>query len=221
MDRYRLKGGFADALNTVLIAVNIDRQTCLYNHPCPMANSNPAERLLEVADRLFYEQGYGRTGINQIIAEAEVAKASFYQHFPSKEQLAVAYLKRRHCSWFKQLRQIVQNKPEGKMQIFALFDFLEIWLISVNFRGCAFLNMSSEQPALGTDIRNLIAQHKAELRIYIHHLAANLGKSSSGRLADTVLILFEGAIVEAQITHKSWPVAAARTAITHLLEMKP
>ena len=54
---------------------------------------NPRDRILETASRLFYTQGYNNTGINQLIKAAKVAKASFYEYFPSKEDLLLEYLK--------------------------------------------------------------------------------------------------------------------------------
>ena len=63
----------------------------------------PKERILEKTFALFHKQGYNATGINQIIEEAQVAKASFYYHFKSKEDLCVAFLEQRHSFWFNEL----------------------------------------------------------------------------------------------------------------------
>jgi AcrR family transcriptional regulator len=180
--------------------------------------NGPEERVLGVADRLFYEQGYVRTGVNQIIAEAGVAKASFYQHFPSKEHLALAYLDKRHREWFDNLRNFVETESNPKKRISHLFDFLETWLAAVSFRGCAFLNMASEfPPATGPTVRARIARHKAELRAYVRRLVAQARGSSAKGIADAVLVLFEGAIIETQVTADLWPIAAARTASARLL----
>jgi AcrR family transcriptional regulator len=71
--------------------------------------SQPRDRIIDTALRLFYEQGYLATGINQIIAESQVAKATFYSHFPSKENLCIAYLQARHVVWMKWLEDSVDR----------------------------------------------------------------------------------------------------------------
>jgi hypothetical protein len=75
------------------------------------------DELLEIASRLFYEQGYHRTGVKQIIDEAGIAKGTFYSHFKSKEDLAVAWLKLRHTSWNSMMDQYLaernSNDPAG------------------------------------------------------------------------------------------------------------
>ena len=78
-----------------------------------MEKKGAKERIIEAASRLFYFKGYNQTGINQIIAEANVAKASMYQHFRSKEDIAVAYLIRRHAMWMGNLK--VCKKPIMQM----------------------------------------------------------------------------------------------------------
>ena len=55
------------------------------------------ERIIATANELFYRQGYHQTGINQIIEESGVAKATFYSNFKSKEELCVEYLRERGC----------------------------------------------------------------------------------------------------------------------------
>jgi len=181
-------------------------------------HSEPAERVLNAADRLFYAQGYSATGVNQIISEAGVARASFYQHFPSKKDLAVAYLRRRHQGWFQDLREHVNAKTDPKARLLALFDYLTAWLPESGYRGCAFLNMVSETPALGSEIQAVVSRHKSELRDYIRGLVANLDPAPPAHIADAVHVLFEGAIVESQVMRSTWPVDAARQGVRHLLD---
>ena len=181
-------------------------------------HSEPAERALDAADHLFYTQGYSATGVNQIIAEANVARASFYQHYPSKKALALAYLRRRHQRWFAQLRERVDSATGARARLFALFDFLAAWLPATNYRGCAFLNIVAESPRLGEDIQALVGRHKSELREYIRALVDEFDVSSPGPIADAVHLLCEGAIVESQVMRDAWPIHAAQETVRRLIE---
>lgn len=196
-----------------------DRPFCLIKSRMASKHHNtPEERVLDAAANLFYTQGYAATGVNQIISEANVARASFYQYFPSKKDLAVAYLRRRHTTWFQWLRARVDNEAEPEQRVYALFDFLADWLPESEYRGCAFLNMISESPTLGDEIQNVIRQHKSELRDYIRGLVCELELDDPEPIANAVHVLFEGAIVESQVMRDPWPVAAARKAVSRLLE---
>lgn len=193
----------------------------VFGYPLAMAKDSkgPRERILAVAARLFYEQGYRNTGINQIIAEAQVAKASFYQHFHSKQELGLAFLRQRHEGWFAALKTCVEAKEKPREKVMALFEYLEEWLPREQFRGCAFLNMAPEFPDEGTEIRRYISQHKQELREYVRNLVRDLepGRAGATQLADVVFLLFEGAIIESSTLGDIWPVATARQASLGLL----
>lgn len=186
-------------------------------------NANPRARILAVATRLFYEQGYQATGINQIIAEAEVAKASFYHHFPSKEDLAVAYLQEYQQQRRRYMRSRVESQAEPKARIMALFDQLAEWLEQNNFQGCAQLNMIYEFPNRHHKIRQQVINYKQLLRDYIGELlqAALPLETPEAELQEkikTVYLLYEGAIVETQLYGEIWPVQTAKQTVRHLLE---
>lgn len=184
--------------------------------------SDPKERILKTADRLFYEQGYLATGINQIIAEAQVAKASFYQHFPSKEDLVITYLNLRHTALLKRVRQTAESQPDPKIRIFAIFSLIKSFAEQTNFRGCAFLNMASEFPNRNSPVREIIAQHKTALRNYLEILVGDALPKESKEIVKakttTIFLLLEGALVESQNYGEIWPIQAAEKAIQQLLD---
>lgn len=183
--------------------------------------SDPKERILKTADRLFYEQGYLATGVNQIIAEAQVAKASFYQHFPSKEDLAIAYLEMRNAALLKRVQQVVESQQDSKMRVIALFSLLRNFAEQTNFRGCAFLNMASEFPDRSSHVREIIIQHKTALRNYIETLMRSAlpdePEETVKMKANTTFLLLEGSLVESQNYGNIWPIQAAEIAVQQLL----
>lgn len=153
----------------------------------------PKERILDKAFVLFHKQGYNATGINQIIEEGKVAKASFYQHFKSKEDLCVAFLNQRHEYWFNELEKFTLNEKDPKSKIQASFDFLIYMNEKENFRGCSFLNILSEIPSDNTKVLNVIQSHKSDLRNYFKNFIHN------DLTAAHVYLLFESCIVESQL----------------------
>lgn len=186
----------------------------------PMARKNVRDRIIETASRLFYEKGYNQTGINQIIDEAGVAKASMYQHFRSKEDLAVAYLQRRHIWWMAQLEGYTAQELLPKARVLRCFDFLGDWLAGVNYRGCGWQNIIADLPEDQQKIREQALYHKNELRIWLHEALEQDEEFTAAQAiekGDQVLILIEGAMILSQIQDNRWPIDTARQTCELLL----
>ena len=182
----------------------------------------PKERILKTVERLFCEQGYLSTGINQIIAEAQVAKASFYQHFSSKEGLILEYLENYANSLSKLLKQLDKKHPNSGTKIIALFDAMAYSVEQSNFQGCMFLNMSAEFSDFESRPRKLIAQCKNNLKVYVEQCTLNaLPENTEPRVAQVkataIYLLLEGALVESRIHHDLWPFEASKAAAIQLL----
>jgi len=177
--------------------------------------TGPKERILQTAIRLFHKQGYNTTGINQILDEANVAKASLYQHYGSKEDVGVEYLKAARVEWFEGLDKWVGQKTSALQKVNACFDFLEYALRSNEFRGCKFINMMAEVGDSSPALYQQIVEHKTKLRMYFHNLIQDMDNETLG---DTIYILFEGAIVECKIHKDVWPIKTAKKMIKQLLK---
>jgi AcrR family transcriptional regulator len=171
----------------------------------------PKERILETAFNLFHKQGYNSTGINQIIADSKVAKASFYKHFKSKEDLCVEFLNKRHDFWFDKLNEFTSKNKTNKTKVLASFDFLILMNETENFRGCSFLNLLSEIPIDNTKILKVIQNHKNDLREYFRQY------SDDNQLADHIYLLFESAIIESQLFKNQWAVNKSKTIANELI----
>jgi AcrR family transcriptional regulator len=183
---------------------------------------SPKERIIETATRLFYQQGYNNTGINQILEEAQVAKASLYLHFGSKEVLGEEYLKAARVEWFGALEKWTAKKKSPIQKVLACFDFLEYALRTNEFRGCKFINMLAELADSNSNMQKQILEHKAKLRNYIKDFVKeSLGSENVDHkeiVGDSVYLLFEGAIVESKIYKDTWPVKSAKKLVKILLE---
>ncbi|MEN8136657.1 MAG: TetR/AcrR family transcriptional regulator [Thermodesulfobacteriota bacterium] len=182
------------------------------------------DRIIETALDLFYKQGYLATGINQIIAESEVAKATFYSNFASKEALCIAYLQARHSLWMGWLRESVEGNETPKEKLLGVFLFLKKWMQESNYRGCAFLNIASEVPLQDSKIRSEVTNHKEDLQAYLKELILDVfesdkthEESDAQQLARMIYVLVEGAIVSSQNFNNIWPIEAAQEAAESLL----
>ena len=174
------------------------------------------QELIRVASRLFYEQGFVATGIQQILTEVGIAKGTFYSHFKSKEELGVCWLQGRHAVWSEWFEAALQPKRTPATQLLASYDFLEQWLRESRFRGCAFINIMAETPDANSLMRAEVKSHKLGVHqrfqeLAIAHQAANGGRAARGKsLGTTLYLLFEGALVESQNFCDLWPIHAAR-----------
>jgi len=180
------------------------------------------KKILDTATRLFYHQGYNATGINQIVEEAGVAKASLYEHFRSKEDLLIAYLEFMFEQTINRFRHVASTKEDAKGKISAIFEFLSHNTNSKGFHGCQFLNIAGEIPFENLRVYDIIRKQKNGLRA----LFAEIIKSDSvgadelqhaESLADGIYILFDGAIMSCKVYGDSWPVAAAHRSALKLL----
>jgi AcrR family transcriptional regulator len=179
------------------------------NHQKPA----PRERILAAADELFFHQGYRATGINQVIAAAGVAKATFFAHFPTKEALCLAYLQDRNTSEYAAIHAFVQDHDDPRSRFLAVIAAIEPWLVANALRGCVFLNMVAEIPDPSHRLRQEGLSHYDRLRRLIGRLAEELIASDPSRyahhdadaLAADYLLILGGAIAMAEIYHDLWP----------------
>jgi AcrR family transcriptional regulator len=184
----------------------------------PTLDNDVSQRLLDAAERLFYERGVQAVGVDAVVAEAGVATKTLYSHFGSKDGLIEAYLQRRDRRWLKWLRAAVDAAEPGRARVFAVFDALSQWFAQPNFNGCAFINIAGELAASPT-VRSIARDHKAALRALLADVAARSGVTDHPTLADRLMLLVEGAIVTAHVEQDSAAALRARSAAAALLEL--
>jgi len=180
--------------------------------PRTEVTEQPRQRILRAASDLFYTQGYSSTGVNQIIREADVAKATFYAYFPSKDDLGTAWLEMRSRAWLNRMRAVLRGAKTPAEGIEALFDALEAWLAETDYRGCPFLNTLGEVPDKAALLRDPIHAHLRELRNVFQALP---GLDSEA--GEQCLVIFYGAMALAPALRDPKPVHLAREACLKLL----
>ncbi len=162
----------------------------------PAENRSPSarERILFTAHELFYRDGIRATGVDRLIAQAHVTKTTFYRHFPSKNDLVIAFLNYRHelwRGWFISRLQHHGNDVE------AICPALSEWFDSDDFRGCAFINSLSELAGTLPEIIEISRHHKDDM---VNIIADILPPSAqSGKVAHAMALAVDGTIIRAQI----------------------
>jgi AcrR family transcriptional regulator len=169
------------------------------------AKPKARERILDTASRLFYERGFQGVGVDQIVAEAGVAKMTLYRHFPSKDELVVAYLKRSEdafCDWFE---RALATEPDPADKLVAVFTALAALAQSKECLGCTFQVSASEYPDPKHPAHRVAVAHKREVRRQFAGLAREAALRDPDVLADQLLMLMDGAWVAARMFDRSNP----------------
>jgi len=179
--------------------------------------SEARQRILETADRLFYQDGLRAVGIDRIIAEAEVAKMSLYKHFPSKDDLILAVLQYREHVVLEFFRSAMErHAKKTKSPLRAFFAALKDWFELPGFRGCAFQNAAVELADAAHPGTEFVRGHKQRFAEFLRGLVEEaVGKAA--KIAPAVALLVEGAIVTAVIQGSPDAADVARDAALKLV----
>ena len=163
-------------------------------------SSEARKRILETADRLFYQDGIRAVGIDRIIAEANVAKMSLYKHFPSKDDLILAVLKHREEGVLGFFRSAMERHgKKGKSPLRAFFAALKDFFESPGFRGCPFKNAAIELADPTHPGTEFVRGHKQRFSEFLRGLVEETVGKAAAKVAPAVAILVEGAVVTAVI----------------------
>jgi AcrR family transcriptional regulator len=168
--------------------------------PKRVSTSAAKQRILDTADRLFYQDGMRAVGIDRIIAEAGVAKMTLYTHFPSKDDLIVAVLQYREAQVLAFLRAaMARHATRTTDPLRAFFATLKEWFESPGFRGCAFQNAAVELADPAHAGTRFVRDHKRRFAALLRGIVEEAAGQGAATLAPAIALLVEGAIVTAVI----------------------
>lgn len=179
------------------------------------------ERILETAFRLFYAHGIRSVGIDRIIAESKVAKATFYKYFPAKDRLVVAYLDKVDRTWTGLLhRAAAAAGAEPRRQLVGMFDALAEACDEDGYRGCAFINAAAEYEP-GTIVHDRALEHKNAVRAWVRDLAEEAGAPDPDALARALTLLLDGGLASGAVDALPDAPAVAKESARLLVEAVP
>lgn len=153
----------------------------------------PRERLVKAASSLFYYEGVRAIGVERLIAEAGVTKATFYRHFASKDDLVVAYLQTKDAYYRAIVEPLAAAHPPAEA-IELIFEAIAEHARERGFRGSPFLNAAAEYPDAAHPVRRLVTGHRDWIRAVFQDLLTRVGHTDPVSAAGALLMLYDGAM---------------------------
>lgn len=169
------------------------------------------DRLIDAGLDLFYQNGFHAVGLDQIIQAVGTTKTTFYNHFESKDDLALACILKRDESWRVRFPKLLRERAgeDPVAQLHEVFRLWQDWFDNVNFNGCLFIHACSEFPSPHDPCHRAARGNVDALRGIIAGLADEAGINDPDHFADQYILLMEGAIITEVIEREN---RAAQTA---------
>jgi AcrR family transcriptional regulator len=160
------------------------------------ARPSPArDRLLEAATRLFYEEGIHSVGVDRVISEAGVTRATLYKHFAGKENLVLAYLKSEDAGIRALFDDALARTADPQLLLELAIEGVAADMRERHTRGCPFINAAAEFPDGAGPVRTLIGEHRAWFRGVLEQVARDAGLRDPDEVAASLVLLRDAALV--------------------------
>jgi len=173
------------------------------------------DRIVEAADRLFYGHGIQTVGMDAVRTEAGVPLKRLYAAFPSKDALLVEVLRHRTGIWDAGIAAAASVATSPRDKLLAVYDFLDEWFRTSDFRGCGFINAFGELGPTSPEVAAYAREHKQSFQEQLAGLVAGAGFDPA--LAPQLAILAEGAQTTAAIEGSAEAAGHARRAAETLI----
>ncbi|MFC3450848.1 TetR/AcrR family transcriptional regulator [Amycolatopsis speibonae] len=156
--------------------------------------SEARSKLLSTATRLFYTEGIHSVGIDRIVVEAKVTRATLYRHFPGKDDLIVYYLQEADQAIRGQVDAILARELPTSETLRAIAESIAEGIRSPGFRGCAFLNAAAEYPDQAHPVHKAVLAHREWFSRTITDVLARLGEAPAELAARRFVLMRDGAM---------------------------
>lgn len=159
----------------------------------------PKEKLFQTAARLFYQRGYRSVGVDTIAIESGIGKMTLYRHYPSKDDLIIAYLRDSNEDFWEYFEQNTKEAPTAREKLLAFFKALQTYVTSPACYGCPFINVATEYPDPDYAGHLLALEHKQSVLARFIQLAEQANARQPEALANGLLLLMDGAYMAARM----------------------
>lgn len=167
----------------------------------------PKDKVFQTAARLFYRKGYRAIGVDTLSAVSGIGKMTLYRHYPSKDDLIVAYLRDSDETFWKQFEAVTRDAPTGREKLLAFFNSLQEYVMTPACYGCPFLNVATEYPEISYAGHRVAKEHKQSVRVRFRQLAEEAGAKQPDVLADQLFLLMDGAYMASRMFGSQNPAA--------------
>jgi len=157
-------------------------------------------RILETASALFYQRGVRAVGVDLVLQESGAAKATLYRHFPTKDDLIVAYLEREEADFWRVWDEVAARHPKSAVaELEAHLQWIGERLGRGNYRGCPQINVAAEFAENSHPAREVARAHMRALRERLGGLAKRLGVARPDALGAQLALLVNGAFASSEL----------------------
>ena len=183
--------------------------------------SEARERLLSTASELFYTKGVHAVGVDEIISRAPITRATFYRHFPSKDDLIVAYIRSADQRIRDDIAAALENPTSPESGVRAIADYVASQITTPGFRGCAFLNAAAEYPDSQDPIHQAILAHRSWFYETVRDQFLHVTDDRAELAAKHFVMLRDGAMAEGCLADPEKTIDTFLRGIDGMLELIP
>lgn len=158
------------------------------------------ERILATASDLFYKRGVRAVGVDLVTEQAGVAKTSLYRHFPTKDDLIVAFLEREDDEFWSVWDDVAARHTDDPIgELDAHMHWIGERLARANYRGCPQINVAAEFAEHDHPARNVARTHMLAMRTRLADIANRLNVAQPDILAAQLAVVVNGAFVSSEL----------------------
>lgn len=157
------------------------------------------DKILLAAAELFDQKGFSGVSINDVIADSDIARRTFYRYFSSKDELIIEVMRFQAKRWLEWFEETLNQTTEPREKILASFDLLREWFDSPNYHGCPFIKAALEIADVSHPVNQIAVMARQSVRTYIFKLALEAGIAKPEVFSQQYLLLLGGSILMASI----------------------
>lgn len=159
------------------------------------ARSSARERLLATASDIFYREGIHGIGVDRVLDEAGVTRATMYRHFAGKEALVVAYLDSEDATIREYFAAAGRQGFVPEEMLGAVVEGIAEDIERRHTRGCPFINAAAEYPDPKSAVRDVVARHRTWFRDTLRDVATAANVADPETVAAELVLLRDAAMV--------------------------